>query len=108
MSPTGLSSILRAAAGFCGLILVLVALLLLGADLVASLEASGQLVASRLGTVWAAAAPNELIWFTNWADGHLPGTLANAAEGFLSIYAWLVTGLAGVLLGCLTGPHRHK
>ena len=99
---------LRHVAGFIGLFLVLAAISLLAADMIASLEAGGQLVASRLSDVWAVADPNGPAWFSKWSEIHLPAPLAQMANIFLSLYAWLVTGLAGVLLGCLTGPHRHK
>lgn len=99
---------MRQTAGIFGLLLVGLSLVLLSADLIASLEAGGHLVAHTIADVWAwgdAGGPARL---TGWSEAHLPAPLSTTLAATLNLYAWLASGLIGVFLGFLSAPHHHK
>lgn len=84
------------------LILIVVALMLLGADAVSSLERGGQLTVRSLDTVWAIVNPASLQAFKSWVQNHLPA-MAQGIYSFLSSPGWGVTGVFGVILAFLFG-----
>ena len=54
------------------LILIVAALMLLGADAVASLERGGELTVRNLGTVWGLIHPASLSHFKDWVQHKIP------------------------------------
>ena len=54
------------------LILIVTALMLLGADAVSSLERGGELVVRSLGTVWGIMNQHSLDAFKSWVQNHTP------------------------------------
>jgi hypothetical protein len=93
-------------AGNFGLLLVAAALMLLGADLVASLETNGHIVTRSVADWCQAADPAGLVWLSVWSDQHLPDTVQTALQWLLGVYAWVYPGLIGVLLLFFFGPRR--
>lgn len=87
------------------LILIVAALLLLGADAVSSLERGGQLTVRSLDTVWAMLNPASLVAFKSWVQNTLP-FMAQGVYSFLSSPGWGVTGVIGVTLAFIFG-RRH-
>lgn len=87
------------------LILIVTALLLLGADAVSSLERGGQLTVRSLDTVWAMINPASLAAFKSWVQNTLP-FMAQGVYSFLSSPGWGVTGVIGVTLAFIFG-RRH-
>jgi hypothetical protein len=79
------------------LILIVAALMLLGADAVTSLEKGGELTVRPLALVWANFDPDGLDHFKDWVQHHLP-FLAQAAYSALALPGWAVTGVLGVIL----------
>jgi hypothetical protein len=84
------------------LILIVVALMLLGADAVSSLEKGGEITVRSLGTVWAMLDNNGLNAFKNWVQHYLP-FLAQGIYASLALPGWAVTGVVGVILAFIFG-----
>ena len=85
------------------LILVVLALMLLGADAVTSLENNGDITVRSLETVWGIADASGLEWFKAFVNNNLPGFLAGWIFSALSAAGWAVTGVVGVVLAFLFG-----
>lgn len=79
------------------LFLVVIALMLLGADAITSLEHQGQITVRSFETLWNLFDPASLATFKGWAATKLPSWLANAAYSVIAIPAWSI-GVIGVIL----------
>lgn len=79
------------------LLLVTIALMLLGADLITTLE-TGKFTTRSLANLWMLIDKTEPTAFFAWTDQHLPGFLAATAKALLSLWGWAVTGPVGCLL----------
>jgi hypothetical protein len=84
------------------LVLIVIALMLLGADAVTSLERGGELVVRSLGTIWALLNPAGLEAFKSWVQNHAP-FLAQAVYSSLALPSWAFTGVIGVILAFVFG-----
>jgi hypothetical protein len=84
------------------LILIVVALMLLGADAVTSLEKGGELTVRSLDTVWMTVNPASLFTLKSWLHDHA-GIVAQPIYSFLSSPGWGVTGVFGVILAFVFG-----
>ena len=84
------------------LILIVVALMLLGADAVTSLEKGGELTVRSLGTVWSILDAHSLERFKVWLHDHA-GAIAQPIYSFLASPGWGVTGVIGVILAFVFG-----
>jgi len=87
------------------LILIVAALLFLGADAVSSLERGGELTVRSLDTIWGMLEPHSLHAFKSWVQNNA----ASAAQGVyssLALPAWAATGVLGVILAFVFG-RRH-
>jgi hypothetical protein len=84
------------------LILIVTALLLLGADAVTSLERGGELTVRSLGTIWGIVHEASLDGFKSWAQNRLPG-MAQGIYSFLALPGWAATGVLGVILAFVFG-----
>lgn len=84
------------------LLLIVIALMLLGADAVASLERGGELTVRTLGTVWSTLHPASLSQFKDWMQNHAPA-MAHGVYSFLALPGWAATGVLGVILAFLFG-----
>lgn len=84
------------------LILIVTALMLLGADAVASLERGGELTVRTLGTVWGLVNPASLTHFKDWVQNHA-AFMAQGVYSFLALPGWAATGVLGVILAFLFG-----
>ena len=84
------------------LVLIVAALMLLGADAVTSLERGGELTVRSLGTVWAIINNDGLLHFKNWVQHYLP-FLAQGVYSALALPGWAVTGVIGVILAFIFG-----
>ena len=87
------------------LILILAALLFLGADAVTSLERGGELTVRSLDTVWSVLDPHGLGAFKSWVQNNSP-SLAQALYSALALPAWAATGVLGVIFAFVFG-RRH-
>lgn len=84
------------------LVLIVIALALLGADAVASLENGGVLTVHSLDELWTMVDAASLAHFKAWLHDHA-GTIAQPVYSFLSSPGWGVTGVVGVTLGFVFG-----
>jgi len=87
------------------LILIVAALLFLGADAVSSLERGGELTVRNLDAVWGMLSPQSLAWFKSWVQNHA-AFMAQGVYSSLALPAWAATGVVGVILAFVFG-RRH-
>ena len=78
------------------LILIVAALVFLGADAVSSLERGGELTVRNLDSVWGMFAPHSLIGFKSWVQNHA-AFMAQGVYSSLALPAWAATGVLGVI-----------
>jgi hypothetical protein len=91
---------------FISLVLVVMALMLLGADGITSLEHHGQIDVRSLQAVWALFDKGAVDAFLAWNAAHLPGFLSSFVANLLTLPGWAVTGVIGVILAFIFG-RRH-
>ena len=84
------------------LILIVTALMLLGADAVTSLEKGGEITVRSLDTVWALFNKGALDGFKTWV-AHTAPFAAQSVYSFLALPGWAVTGVLGVILAFIFG-----
>jgi len=89
------------------LILVVIALMLMGGDVVTSLEKGGHISVRSLAEVWELFDKGGVEIFKAWNAAHLPGFLAGAIAWLLGVWSWLVVGLVGIVLAFLFGQ-KHE
>ncbi len=89
------------------LILIVIALMLLGADVVTSLE-HNQVTVRSVEQVWALFDMQSVNAFKTWTHDTLPGWLAGWVYGVLSMWAFGVSGVLGVILAFLFGRHHDR
>ena len=87
------------------LILIVAALLFLGADAVTSLERGGELMVRSLGTIWGQLHQPSLDASKSWVQNHA-AFMAQGVYSALALPAWAVTGVVGVILAFVFG-RRH-
>ena len=87
------------------LILIVAALLFLGADAVSSLERGGELTVRNLNAVWGMLDPQSLAGFKSWVQNHA-AFMAQGVYSSLALPAWAATGVLGVIFAFVFG-RRH-
>ena len=85
------------------LILVVSALMLLGADIVTSLENGGKIMVRSLDQVWALFDKSGVVAFHAWCAAHLPAFLAHGIAVIWGLWGWAVAGVPGIVLAFLFG-----
>lgn len=91
------------------LVLVVAAIMLLGADIVTSLENGGKIMVRSLDQVVALFDKDGVVAFHGWCDAHLPAFLAHGIAFVMSLWGWAVAGVPGIVLAFLFGrtPTDH-
>lgn len=84
------------------LILIVIALMLLGADAITSLERGGELTVRSLGTIWGLIHETSLDGFKSWVQNHA-AFMAQGVYSSLALPGWAVTGVIGVILAFVFG-----
>jgi hypothetical protein len=87
------------------LILIVAALVFLGADAVSSLERGGELTVRNLDSVWGMLSPHGLAQFKSWVQNHA-AFMAQEVYSSLALPAWAATGVLGVIFAFVFG-RRH-
>ena len=87
------------------LILIVAALVFLGADAVSSLERGGELTVRNLDVIWGMLSPRSLVQFKSWVQNHA-AFMAQGVYSSLALTAWAATGVLGVILAFVFG-RRH-
>lgn len=85
---------------FVAFLLIVSALMLLGADVVSMLE-SGEPKMRSISLIWDLFAAGSAETFQGWAQTALPGPLPEGLATLFSWPAWAVFGIIGVLLALL-------
>ena len=85
------------------LVLVVSALMLLGADAVTSLEKGGEITVRSIEQVWALFSKGGADAFKVWTEHYLPGPVPHWIASVLTLPGWAVTGVLGVILAFLFG-----
>ncbi len=94
---------MSAALRFISVILIAFGLMLLGADLITSLEKGGALQARTIEEIWALFSKSSEMAFNAWVQRTLPVPLAHLVGSVLSLWAWSIPGVLGVVLAILFG-----
>jgi hypothetical protein len=85
------------------LLLIVLALLLLGADAVTSLENHGQITVRSLDAVFSLLDKPVFDGFKTWVQHRLPGPVPHWIFSTLALPGWSVPGVIGVILAFLFG-----
>ena len=85
------------------LVLIVLALMLLGADAVSSLENGGKIIVRSLDQVWALFDKTGMDAFHAWTGRHLPGPLPAWIGTIFTLHGWAATGVPGAVLAFLFG-----
>jgi hypothetical protein len=85
------------------LVLIVAALLLLGADAISSLENGGKIIVRSLDQIWAMVDKPGVDAFHAWLDSHLAPVLAHGVAGIFTLPGWAATGVPGTVLAFLFG-----
>ncbi|HEY2445229.1 MAG TPA: hypothetical protein VGI20_05760 [Rhizomicrobium sp.] len=93
---------------FVSLVLLVIALMLLGADAVTSLEKGGQITVRSIDQVWALFSPGSIDGFKAWLEHSLPSPFPGWFYAVLALPAWALTGVPGVVLAFLFGRHAPE
>ncbi len=94
---------MRSALRLISLVLISLALMLLGADLMTSLDKGGEITVRSVEQVWAVFSANGVADFKDWAQHHWPPFALHAFDAILTLPGWAVTGVPGVILNFVAG-----
>ena len=89
------------------LLLVVIALMLLGADAITSLEHPGKITMRSFEVIWSLFNPGALAAFKSWVGDKLPGFLANGIYSAIAIPAWSI-GVIGVIFAFVFGRKQEN
>lgn len=98
---------MRTFLSYFGLILLGLALMLLGADMVTTLEHQGQITLRSFLDVWAMFDKNTAAACVAWIVQTLPQWAASAAQLVLGIPAWSI-GFIGFFITFFAGHRRDE
>lgn len=85
------------------LVLICLALMLLGADLISTLENGGGVVIRSLDHVWSAVNSASIDGLKVWLDHRAPKAVTHGVESFLATPGWAVFGVLGVVIAFVFG-----
>lgn len=85
------------------LVLIVAALMLLGADAVTSLEKGGEVTVRSLGLIWSLFNADSLAAAKSWMQNHAPQFLSQFFFSLLGMPGWSLTGVIGVILAFVFG-----
>jgi len=88
---------------FVSLALIVIAMTLLGADMVASLQKGGQIAVHSIEQVWSFLAPSSIVGTKAWVERALPSPFPGWFYSVLALPAWALTGVLGVVIAFLFG-----
>jgi hypothetical protein len=82
---------------YISLVLIVASLMLLGGDVLTSLE-KGEFTVRSLAQVWTMIDKPSLDGFKLWLDHTLPASLAGILTYCLNVWSWLPFGILGVAM----------
>ncbi|HEY0105218.1 MAG TPA: hypothetical protein VGB91_03980 [Rhizomicrobium sp.] len=77
--------------------------MLLGADIVTSLENGGKIMVRSLEQIIALFDKSGMAAFNAWSAAHLPGFLDHGVKLLLGWWSWAVLGIPGIILAFAFG-----
>jgi len=86
---------------FVALILIVLGLMLLGADVVTMLESGGEPHLRSVADVWGLFTATGVASFQAWIANALPSPLPDGIAAFLGLPAFAVFGAVGVILAVI-------
>ena len=96
---------------FVSLVVVVIALMLLGADLVTSLEnldKGGHITVRSLAAILGLLDQGSLDEFRHWSAAQLPVFVAAAIGWLLGVYSWFAVGVIGMAMAFFFGRSKHE
>lgn len=90
---------------FASLVLIVMALVLLGADAVSSLQKGGQVSVHSMDQVWTLLGPASIAAFKTWIAHRLPAPIPASFYSVLALPAWALPGVLGVVIAFLFARH---
>jgi hypothetical protein len=90
------------------LVLLVIALMLLGADAVTSLTRGGQITVHSIDQVWTYLGAASIAGFKTWLAHTLPVPVPGWFYSVLALPAWALSGVLGVVLAFLFGRHAPE
>lgn len=99
---------MRVALRFVSLVLLAIALILLGADAISSLERGGQVTVHSIDQVWSLLSHPSIAAFKARLEHRLPAPIPAWFYSVLALPAWALPGVLGVVLAFLLGRHAHE
>jgi len=90
------------------LILISIALMLLGADFVSTLEKGNEITLRSLYDVWALFDKAGVDGFKSWLDHTLPSPLSGWISALFEVWGWAFFGILGVLMAFLFGRRPEE
>ena len=93
---------------FVSLVLLVIALMLLGADAITSLVRSGQITVHSIDQVWTYLGASSIGHFKAWLAHTLPSPMPAWFYSVLALPAWAFSGVLGVVLAFLFGRHAPE
>lgn len=85
------------------LVLIVAALMLLGADAVTSLEKGGEVTVRSVGLVWSLFDAGSLNAAKAWMQNRAPQFLTQFFFSILAMPGWSITGVVGVIIAFIFG-----
>jgi hypothetical protein len=92
---------------YVSLFLIVAAFMLLGADIMTSLE-KGEITVRSLAQLWTIVDKPSLDAFKVWLEHALPAPFPGWTESFLNIYGWAPFGVLGVILAFASTRHSDE
>ena len=93
---------------FVSFVLLVLALMQLGADIISTLEKNGQFTVRSIEQIWAMIDKGSVVNFKSWLEHTIPVPLSNWIEGALRVWAWAFTGVLGVIFAFLFGRRTSE
>jgi len=93
---------MKTALRLLSLFLLVCGLVLMGADVITSMDKAGEPFVRSLAQVWHALSPQSLADFQAWSTAQAPW-LHNSIQTLLTLWGWAVVGGLGVLLSFVAG-----
>ena len=93
---------------FVSLALIVIALVLLGADGVSSLQRGGPVTVHSMDQVWTLLGPASIARFKAWLAHSLPAPIPGSFYSVLALPAWAPPGVLGVVIAFLFARHQPQ
>jgi len=80
------------------LVLIVAAIVLMGGDVIATLDKGGDITVRSADQIWTLLSSHSADAAKSWMEHKLAGSLSHGIEAALALPAWAITGVPGVIL----------